>query len=392
MPNISSIKSNLWKYFLIQLTNRRNFMPILSIYYLTLPNTHANELGFYMGISFVSAMIMQIPSGLIADYWWQKNTLIIAKIFLVLSSLSYIVADGFWLFTLWGVCMSLGQGAFSSWTQSSFLKWTLEKLDRWDEYRTTASKISWNVSLLSVIFIIGLPFLTKISMQLPLYIGLAMDVIWLLVAVSLVPVHTKIEKHEKKKLLPLMRELAKTWFFPYAVFSAVIGGFLFADSVFRSPYLIEMGYPIEFIGLVMGGSRFVWWVVGRSIKTIEKYMSFHVFVLTEIFLFPIYYIGVGYIKNPWLLGIVFSLMVGWFWGRNEVYTDVLINHIPDKKYRATALSIKNQIDNIVQVSLSFGITGIMGISYALGFQVMWCILFIALSGIYLFWIRKNLNH
>lgn len=44
-------------------------MPILSIYYLTLPNTHANELGFYMGISFVSAMIMQIPSGLIADYW-----------------------------------------------------------------------------------------------------------------------------------------------------------------------------------------------------------------------------------------------------------------------------------------------------------------------------------
>lgn len=100
----------------------------------------------------------------------------------------------------------------------------------------------------------------------------------------------------------------------------------------------------------MGGSRLVWWFVGRSIRTIEKYISFQLFILTEIFLFPIYYIGVGYITNPWGLGILFSLMVGWFWGR-----DVLINHIPDPRYRATALSMKAQIDNIVQVITSFSI-------------------------------------
>ncbi len=66
---ISGISSNLWKYFLIQFTNRRNFIPILSVYYLTLTNTHANEIGLYTGIGYIAALLMQIPSGYIADHY-----------------------------------------------------------------------------------------------------------------------------------------------------------------------------------------------------------------------------------------------------------------------------------------------------------------------------------
>ncbi len=382
----SWLSSNLWKYLLIQFTNRRNTIPILSIYYLTLPNAEARDLGLYTGIGYIAAMIMQIPSGYIADLWWQKNTLILAKVFLIASSILYVVADNFWVFTLGGICMSLGANAFSSGTTSSFLKGTLEKLGRGSEYRVVASKISGNVSLLSIALIVGLPFLTNISIRMPFYVGIGIDFIWLLVALSLFPVHTKIEKHDKKKLLPIFRELRHSGFFPYAIFSAVIGWFLFTDTVYRSPYLLELGYPIAFIGLVMGGSRLVWWFVGRSIRTIEKYISFQLFILTEIFLFPIYYIGVGYITNPWGLGILFSLMVGWFWGR-----DVLINHIPDPRYRATALSMKAQIDNIVQVITSFSIAWIMGISYALGFQVLGIAMFLLLGGIYIFGVRQSLQ-
>jgi len=74
---------------------------------------------------------------------------------------------------------------------------------------------------------------------------------------------------------------------------------------------------------------------------------------------------VGYIKNPWIVGIVFSLIVGWFWGRSSVYTDYFIEHMPDNNYRATILSIKSQIEGFVQIGVSFGIAGIMGISYQL---------------------------
>lgn len=384
------ISSNLWKHFLIQFTSRRNFIPILAIYYLTLPNTHANEIGLYTGMSYVATFLFQIPSGFIADHWWQKNTLIVAKILLLISSILYLVADNFWIFALAAICMSVGQNAFSTGTTSSFLKGTLEKLDRGSEYRFVASRISGNVSFLSIFFIVFLPFLTNISIQMPLYVGLGIDIIGLLVAFSLVPVHTRIEKHERKWIFTLLHELKGLWFFPYALFAAVIGGFLFADNVYRSPYLIELGYPLMYIGLVMWGSRLVWWAVGRSIKSIEKYISFQKLILIELFVFPLYYIGAGYISNPWMLGAVFSLIVWWFWGRNEVYTDYFIDRIPDTRYRATILSVKTQLENLISIAISFGIAGVMGISYQLGFQILGIMLFFLLGGIFLFGIRKTI--
>lgn len=388
--HLSWISSNIWKYFLIQFTNRRNFISILSVYYLTLPNATANEIWLYTGIGYIAAMIFQMPSGYIADHWWQKNTLIVAKTLLILSSILYLIAQNFWIFTLGAICMSLSI-AFSAGTTSSFLKGTLEKLGRGNEYRVTASRISGNVSLLSVIFIVTLPFLTEFDIKAPLYFWLCIDIIGLIIALSLVSVHTEIKKEDKKSILVLIKELRWTWFFGYAFFAAVIGGFLFVDTVYRSPYLMELGYPLMYIGLVMGSSRIVWWAVGRSIKTIEKYISFNTLVLIELFIFPVYYIGVWYINSPWVLGIVFSLIIGWFWWRNEVYTDYLIDHVTDKRYRATALSVKAQIENFVQIGVSFGIAGIMWVSYALGFQVLGVILFILLGSIYFFGIRKILS-
>lgn len=383
------IESNIWKYFLIQFTNRRNFIPILSVYYLTLPDTHANEIWLYTGIGYLAALLMQIPSGYFADHYWQKNGLIVAKIFIILSSICYIYAWWFFMFTLGSIFMALGCNAFATGTSSSFLKWTLEKIGQWETFRVTASKISGNVALLSIIFIVTLPLFTSIDIKIPLIIWLIIDIIWLIVAFSLIPVHTKIEKHERKWIFELIRELQWKWFFPYAMFTAIIAGFLFADNAYRSPYLIELGYPLIYIGMVMWWSRLVWWMVGRSIRTIEKYISLNKLILIELFIFPIYYIWVGYISNPWILGMVFSAIVGWFWWRNEVYTDYLIDHMPDGRYRSTVLSIRSQMENIIQIIISFGIAAIMWISYQLGFQILGIVLFISLSLVYFFWIRKN---
>lgn len=385
------VESNIWKYFLIQFTNRRNFIPILSVYFLTLSNTHANQIGIYMGIGYVAAMIMQMPSGYIADHYGQKSALIISKALLVLSTSFYIIADGFVMFTLWGVCMALALNAFASGTTASFLKWALEKLGRGDEYKEVASKISGNISLVSVGFILALPFLTEIDMRAPLIFALVLDILGLLVALTIVPIHTRIEQADKKSIRELIHELKGTGFFPYALFIAIISGFLFADNAYRSPYLVSLGYPLVYLGFVMAASRLIWWYVGRSVKYIERYISFQKLILLEICIFPLYYITTWYIENPWVVGTLFALIIGWFWWRAEIYTDHLIERIPDKKYRATALSLKSQMQNIFEMSISFGIAWVMGISYSLGFQVLWICMFLSLFWVYYFGIRQIPN-
>jgi hypothetical protein len=168
----------------------------------------------------------------------------------------------------------------------------------------------------------------------------------------------------------------------------VISGFLLADSAYRAPYLIELGYPLIYIGFVMALSRFIWWGVGRSMNAMERYISFEQLIVIELFLFPIYYITTGYITNPWIAGFLFSIIIGWFWGRAAIYTDHLMDRIEDKRYRATALSLKSQIQSFIEMGVSFGIAGVMGISYALGFQILGAVMFVLLGSIYLFGIRR----
>lgn len=382
------IESNIWKYVLIQFTNRRNFIPILSVYFLTLPDTNAQQIGIYMWLWYIASMIMQMPSGYIADHYGQKIALIISKVLLVLSTFFYLIADGFVVFTLGGICMALALGAFSSGTTASFLKWALEKLWRGHEYRQVSSRISGNIALISVGFILVLPFLTEIDMRAPLIVALVLDVLWLLIAFILVPVHTRIEHDDKKSLRTVTQELRGTGFFPYALFVAIISGFLFADQAFRSPYLVSLGYPLVYLWFVMAGSRLMWWYVARSVKTIERYISFEHLIILEICVFPLYYISTGYIENPWIVGTLFAIIVWWFWWRSEIYTDHLMERIPDRRYRATALSLKSQMQNVFELLVSFGIAGIMWISYSLGFQVLWICMFFLLFWVYFFGIRK----
>ena len=209
--------------------------------------------------------------------------------------------------------MSLGNDAFNSGIANVFLKRALELLGRGMEYRKVSSRISGNVAFVSIFFIIGLPFLTDIDIRIPLLIGLIFDIIGLIVVLSLYEVHEKPKKGEYESIISLIREAHTSGFLSYALFAGVIGGFLFADNAFRSPYLISLGYPLSYIGLVMGGSRLVWWLVGRYIALIEKYISFSTLLISEIFLFPLYYTGASTLNNPWILGILFSLVIGWFW-------------------------------------------------------------------------------
>ena len=83
------INSNLWKYFVFILTSRRNYIPILSLYFLSLPNTAANQIGIYTGIAWLAGFFLEIPSGYLSDKFGHKKTLILAKFSIIISTLLF---------------------------------------------------------------------------------------------------------------------------------------------------------------------------------------------------------------------------------------------------------------------------------------------------------------
>ncbi len=381
---MNNLKNNIWKYFIYSFSQRRHFLPILSIFFLTLPDTTAKQIGFYTGLGFIMSFVFEIPSSYFADRIGHKPTLILAKIFMIVSTIMFIIAKNFWYFAIGSGLLSLSF-AFSGGVGSAFMHDTIRAIKREKEYTKIMSKISAYVSLLSGILIILLPLLTIKSMLLPFKICLIIDIIGLIAVIILLqpPQEKDTVSNSFKEIIQIIKKAAKPGFYTLAVFTGAITGFMVADGAYRYVYLQSLGYPIIFIGAVMGLSRFVWFIIAHNIHYLEK-IPLRNIMLIEVFLFPLTYLLVAFFDNPYIVGLFFSVVIGYLWARDQLYTTEFINkYIINKKYKATMLSLTTQIDYVFQMIISFGVAFIMEKSFKLGFFVLGIALFVILLTAYL---------
>ncbi|MCB9370636.1 MFS transporter [Candidatus Woesearchaeota archaeon] len=386
---MSNLNSNIWKYFFFLFTQRRNFMTILSIYFLTLPNTTAQQIGFYTAIGNLAGFLLEIPSGYLSDRLGHKFTLVLAKVSLFFSTFCFIFFQTFYGFILGSILLTIST-AFVSGTISAFMHDTLHSLGREKDFSKITGKTKANVSLLSVFFIIGLPFFTTINIILPLIISLVLDIFGLLISLILVTPKEETTEQEKKQktISQILRETKSLNFFPFALFTGTVLGFSLGD-VFKYVYLESLSYPVLYVGFVMGLSRLVWFLIGNAIPFIEKHVSIKQLLLFETVFFPLSLFLIAYTNNPWFAAALFIVKAGYVFGRGPIFEQyILTNYLSDKRYKATLLSLQNQISFLFQVLVPFLIAYIVSYSFKLGYYAMSFSLFCILASSLLFILRS----
>ena len=374
------MQSNIWKYFIYNVSHRRNFYPILAIFFLTLPNTNAQQIGIYVGIGYLFSFLLEIPSGYISDKFGHKKTLVLTKIFALISLLLFIFADSLIYFILGSIFLSL-QFAFKSGTDSAFMHNTLTALKRERDFTKVMSRISGNSSLVSAIMIILLPLLTTYSLKLPLQIYLIVDIIGLIAVLSLVSPVEKFDASEVtiKSAWNLAKKEVGTGFYATTIFLGLITGMAIGSTPFREPYLTSLGFPVIFIGSVMGLSRLFWFFVGHKAHIIEEKWGLKKLFKVEMFLFPLLLILIAVFNNPYVVGLIFLAMVGYHWGRYQIIISVLLNSfVKNPRYKATMISIKSQITAIFKFIVAVGIGYVMKESFKEGYLMLGVGLFVAL--------------
>lgn len=276
--------------------------------------------------------------------------------------------------------MSLGF-ACNSGTNAAFFHNLLVSFRRGKEYIKLMSKLSANISLVSALLIILLPFFTKISILLPFKIGLLFDFIGLGAILLIKSPPQKFPRVEQSisAFWQGVKASASKGFYPAAIFVGAIGGFFIGSTPFREVYLTSLGYPLIFIGFVMGLSRLIWFVVGHNAHFLREKIGVKTILLFDLFFFPLLLMSVALFSNPYLVGLLFSIGVGYFWGRNSIITHTfLTSFIRKKEYKVTMLSVKNQVENVFEVVVAFGIAFVMGKSYKFGYLILGVILFLIL--------------
>lgn len=392
-PYFGSLESNIWKFFLFSLSQRRNFMPILSIYFLTLPNTMANQIGFYTGIGALFSFFLEIPSGYFSDRFGHKNTLVLSKFFMCVSLCSYILGsflnNPFIAFVIGSIFQFVGF-AMSSGTASVFIHETLKKLGEVKNFSKIFGRIQGNVSFVSIFIIVALPFLTMINIIIPLFVALVLDILGFFIALSFV--NPNLNEHVSKNLkLGHIREILNEFrsfeVLPLAIFFGAITGFSLSSGSFRGLYVESLGYPIIYLGFIMGLSRFIWWIFSRFIHKVEDLFSLKQFLKFEIFIFTLIYGLICYLENAYVVAFLFALVGGYMWGRSAITKKYLLDMIGGSRFKVTHLSICSQITSLFNFSVAFFIGFFMNFSYRFGFLVYTILLIFVLIVSY-FFIKK----
>ena len=353
----NSLQSNIWKYAILLVTNKRMFVAILSAYYLTIPDVTVQSIGIIMLFGSLAGFFFEIPSGYFSDKMGHKQALVLSRVFVLFSTTFFLFANNLFLLILGSAFLAISH-AFLSGTGSAFMHETLSGLGRDDEYTKIMGKVSSVGYAVPIILIMLVPFLVNISFKLPFVIGLIIDAVGLVVALSFVVPKVsqkQIEEINTKNFRQVIAEGLDLHFFRHAIFGAIMGGLLFSIGAFRAPYQILLGIPVIYFGVFHSIGR-----VGASLLLaysgkLKQRLTIISFYRFEIVLFALLLLSLAFVSNPWIIVIVFLVINAFQWGLGQVRNGFILEIIKKNQFKATLLSTKSQLATLIGGMTSLGL-------------------------------------
>lgn len=386
------LQSNIWKYALLLIANKRIFVAILGAYYLTIPDVTPKIIGIILLSGSLSGFIFEIPSGFMSDKIGHKKALVTSRILMLLSTIFFLLADNVIFLILGGILMS-ASAAFQSGTGSAFMHETLRGLKRENDYSSVMGKISSIGFAVPIVFMVLVPFLVSVSYKTPFRISLIIDLIGLFAAISLVvpPVSPEhIEEVGATNFKQVLQEGYRLNYFSIALFSGIISGTLFAVGGFRAPYQIILEIPVIWFGVFFGIGRALASLMLAYSGKIKKYLTFLSFYKFQLVLYALLILALGIISRWWVVVLIFIIINAFQWGLSRIDEGYQLDIIKSSKFKATLLSTGSQIDQAIGAVSSFGIGFVIErTSYQYGFLYLGIIFLAILFPLYLYIARKH---
>lgn len=346
---LQKIESNIWKYTVHLITNKRVFAAILSLYYLTIPNVEVQNIGWIMFCGSVASFLFELPTGYLSDKIGHKNTLIIGRLLLILSSLFFLFANGLPFLIIGAICLSLS-GAFFSGTGSAFMHDTLKAIGKDSDYSKIMGKSASIGHAVPIAFMIIAPVMIEVSYKMPFVFSLILDIIGLLAVISLRRVKQS-EQHKKEvkesKLKDVFQESIKLGYMPFAILGAVISALIFIVQIYRGPYQEFVGADVIWFGVYLGLGRAIVSVTSAYSGKIKEYFNIFTFKLFQITIYSAFLFTIAFVDNVTVIIIAFILCNGFQWGLAQVSRHFSLEIIGDSKFKATHFSISGQINQAI---------------------------------------------
>jgi MFS family permease len=337
-----SLRSNITKLYLIKVAKWfMLFMPIIVLFYQE-NGLEMQDVFLLQGVYSVAIVLLEIPSGYLADVLGRKQTLIIGSFLGFGGFVIYSFSYGFWGFLLAEMTMGIGQSLISG-ADSALLYDSLKAMDRQDKYlKTEGRMVSIGNFAEAIAGILG-GLLAEISLRTPFYAQTAVAFLGIPAAIMLIePVRQrKLSKMGFRDILAIVRyALVENRQLKWnIIFSAVIGATTLTMAWFVQPYFRHVDLELSLFG--------VFWTLLNMTVAVASYFAYKVeyrlgqvkMILFIAILIPLLYFITSRIDMIWGIAVLFL-----FYLVRGVATPVLkdyINRIAESQTRATVLSVRN---------------------------------------------------
>lgn len=372
------LQSNIWKFTIFSITNKRTYLTFLTIFLLTMPNATAKTIGAITAVGQFVGFIIEVPSGYISDRIGHKNALIIARTAMVLSTACYVFATSSGWFFVGGALVAIGF-SFTSGTASAFMHDTLQDIGKSDRYAEIMGRIKSIGFAVPIIFIITLPMIAEINFRWAFTAALIIDIVGLFAAISLIKptVTSKVKEVTISNFKETLHEWYNAGWFRYVIVAMIVGGISFgATAGFKNPYQELIGFSISSLGLLWATSRAMISSLLLCNGWMYKTLTFKQFMIIKTFVRALCFTIIGISTNIWFVafGFIFITVIGF--GTSSASSQFRLEFIKKSKSKATLLSVNTLFGNLF--SGLFGlIMGVMvaGYSYMAAYLITGCLVF-----------------
>jgi MFS family permease len=342
-----NLKKNIYRLYLIKIAKWfMLFMPIVVLFYQD-NGLEMRHVFLLQSIYSIAIIILEIPSGYLADVLGRKQTLIIGTILGFFGFVCYSFSYGFWGFAIAEIVLGIGQSLISG-ADSAMLYDSLLVMGKADKYMKYEGRIISVGNFAEAIAGVLGGLLATISLRTPYYVQTFIALIGIPAAFSLIEPerHGKLVNAKFKDIIYIVRyslveNIKLRW---NIIFSSVIGASTLTMAWFVQPYFNLIDIPLSMYGILW---TFLNLVVGFA--AMYAHMLEHIMKPRKIFIYIAIFIPLGYVIISQINSYAGIIVLFGFYLVRGIATPVLkdyINKLTTSNIRATVLSVRNFVIRI----------------------------------------------
>ena len=381
------------KFYLTSfLKNQTYFTPIL-ILFLQLNHLNFQEIFWIFTIGSIFSLIIEIPTGIFADLYGKRKSIIISKFGIFVSYILFGLSNNFWMFLLSQVVFELGN-SFRTGTETAYafdyLKQNAKTNPSYTEVKGKQkfwARVSESLAALFGGFLaklFGFNWVFLIA-AIPAFLNFLLAISW-----------EEIKERKSKKIKikeswlhakKSMQELTKT----ANLFKITMNIMLFAAVIaalqkFIQPYMVNANLPIELFGIIYSIALGITAIVVRYSHIIEKKFGTINTINTMTFLgiIPLIILGLGHVS---LIGVGLFFFVIIIENIRSPIANNEFHNLVKSKQRATLGSIMELFKSMGKIII-LPIMGYFADAFSIYTAIMILAFILIISSVF-FYIKKQ---